>query len=63
MDMDTLFKQQSKRDLKAARILYSKYNFGNAAFLSQQAIEKAFKYVMMKYELLNKSSVFKESDP
>lgn len=54
MDLDSLFKQQSERDLKSARIMYAEHDYGNAVFLYQQAVEKAFKYVMMKYELAAK---------
>lgn len=56
MNLETLFKQQSKRDLQSAYILHEKEDYGNAAFLSQQAIEKAFKYVLMKYELIGRDT-------
>lgn len=56
MELDSLFRQQSERDLKSAYFLYDMGDYGNAVFLSQQAIEKAFKYVMMKYELISKDT-------
>lgn len=43
--------QQSKVDLKSAYELYERGDYGNAAFHTQQALEKAFKCVMMKYGL------------
>lgn len=54
MDLDSLFKQQSERDLKSAHIMYTEQDYGNAVFLCQQAMEKAFKYAMMKYKLVAK---------
>ena len=51
MELDTLYKQQSEQDLKSACVLYNIGDYGNAVFLAQQALEKAFKYVMMKCNL------------
>ena len=44
-------RQQSEDDLGTALILYRQGKYGMAAFSSQQALEKAFKYVMMQYGL------------
>lgn len=51
MELAALFRQQSKKDIKSAYVLYKKYDYGNAAFLTQQALEKAIKYFMMKFNL------------
>ena len=55
MELVTLYREQSKRDLKSARLLCKNKDYGNAAFLAQQAIEKALKCCMMKFNLVDKS--------
>ena len=46
-------KRQSDEDLSSAYVLHKSSNYGNAAFLTQQALEKAFKHVMMKIDIVD----------
>lgn len=56
MNLYSKFQRQSKQDLISAKKLYDIKDYGNAVFLSQQALEKAFKYIMMKYELVDQNT-------